>query len=73
MLLSQAGPQIQRGAGVRVPPPDVLMEDVDQRVRWKPAPILAQEGPALSPFMEVPMEVEEEGAVTAQEYGSMVE
>ena len=47
------------------------MEDVGQRVRWKPAPILAQEGPALSPFMGVPMEVEEESATLAQVDGAM--
>ena len=55
-----------------VSPPDIWLEDVGQRVRWGPEPILSQEGLHLSPLTEVPI-VEENGAVLAQEDGSAAE
>ena len=58
---------------LRVPHQDVQTEDVGQWVRWKPVPILAQEGPPLAPLTEVPMEIEESGAAPAQEDGAAVD
>ena len=49
------------------------MEDVGQRVRWGPEPILAQEGLPLVPLMEALIEVKENGATLAQEDGTVVE
>ena len=46
-------------------PPTVQIEDVGQWVRWGPEPILAQEGPPLVPFIELPMETKEDGIALA--------
>ena len=35
-------------------PLDIQMEEVGQRKMWGPEPILAQEGPALVPLIELP-------------------
>ena len=49
------------------------MEDVGQRVKWGPKPILAQEVPPLVPLTDALMEVKEDGTVLAQEDGAAVE
>ena len=66
------GHQVRGGAAIRGPTSDIQIEDIGQQVRWGLAPILAQEGPPLAHFKEVPMEVEEEGARPAQEDGAIV-
>ena len=42
-------------------------------MRWGLEPILAQEGPTLVPFTEVPKEVEENDAMVVQEDGATAE
>ena len=46
------------------------MKDMGQQVGLGLAPILEQEGPPLAPFMEVPIEVEEEGIMLTKEDGT---
>ena len=49
------------------------MKDVGQWVKWKPEPILFQEGPPLVPLTELSMKVEENGARLVQEDGATEE
>ena len=44
-------------------PTDIQMEDVGQRVRWSPDPVLLDEGLPLPPLGEVLMVVEDGAAL----------
>ena len=54
-----------------VPPKDVQMEEVGERVMWGPAIEPALEGPPLAPLVGVPNE--ESGALLVQEGGAVVD
>ena len=49
------------------------MEDMGPRLRWGPALVLAQEALPLAPFIEAPMEIEENGAMLVQEDSATAE
>ena len=51
-----------------IPPEDVQMEEVGERVTWGPAIEPAPEGPPLAPLGEAPEE--ETGAALAEEGGA---
>ena len=54
-----------------VPPEDVQIEEVGERVMWGPAIEPASEGPPLAPLVEAPYE--ETGAAPVQEGGATVD
>ena len=49
------------------------MEDMVPQVRWRPTLVLAQEALPLAPFIEAPMEIEENGAMLVQEDSATAE